>query len=259
MVKLIDNKPNILIGASGFIGKSLLLNRSFDLCFRSNNISEINNINANLVICSAPSAKKWYANKFPEEDLINIKKLTNHLKTIKCKNFVLISTVDVYSSPKLVYENTKIDEINLHAYGLNRRFLEKFVENYFDSYLIIRLPGVVGKGLKKNALYDLKFSNQIEKIDCRSVFQFYPIKYLWKDIEISLMNNLKILNLSTEPISIKYIAKKCFNTKLETINQNNPPIYDMRSNFAELLNGKINYHYDENQIIDAIIDYSRNN
>ena len=254
----IDNLyPNVLIGSSGFVGESLLKQISFDFCYRSLNISELKNTKNNIVVCAAPSAKKWYANKFPEEDLENIKNLIKVLKTIKAKCFILISTVDVYPLPKIVYEDSYINIKELHPYGFNRRYLEKFVKESFNSSLIIRLPGLVGNGLKKNALYDLKHLNEIEKIDSRAVFQFYPISYLWNDIKKCLSRKLTLVNLSTEPLLISYVSEYCFNIKLKNSLSSMPPQYDMRSNFAKIMNGKKDYHYPKEIIIAEILKYNK--
>lgn len=256
-MKIKNSYPNVLIGSTGFVGKSLLKQRSFDLCYRSLNISELLNTKNNIVVCAAPSAKKWYANKFPEEDLENIENLIKVLNTIEANSFILISTVDVYPYPKLVYENSVIDEKELNPYGFNRRHLEKFVQNNFNSSLIIRLPGLIGSELKKNALFDLKHLNQIEKIDKRSIFQFYPISCLWKDIKKCLFNKLDLVNFSTEPLLISYLAENCFNIKLKNSFSGLAPNYDMRSTFSELINGRKNYHYTKEIIIKEIIKYNK--
>ena len=77
------------------------------------------------------SAKKWLANKYPDEDKKNIQSLIECLKSVKCKSFILISTVDVFESPFNVNEKTKINDTNLHPYGLNRLLLERFIQSHF--------------------------------------------------------------------------------------------------------------------------------
>ena len=49
--------------------------------------------------------------------------------------------MDVFKNPLGVDEDTAIEETGLHAYGLHRRLLEKFVECQFTHHLIVRLPG----------------------------------------------------------------------------------------------------------------------
>jgi len=67
---------------------------------------------------------------------------------------VLISTVDVYKKPVDVDEDSIMDTENLHAYGANRLWLEEQVVEEFPEAYIVRLPGLFGKNLKKNFLYD---------------------------------------------------------------------------------------------------------
>ena len=48
-----------------------------------------------------------------------------------------------------------MDSENLPAYGKNRLQLERWVRQDHPDALIVRLPALYGKGLKKNFLYDL--------------------------------------------------------------------------------------------------------
>ena len=92
---------------------------------------------------------------------------------------VLISTVDVFKNPYLADENTPVEMEGLSAYGLNRRRLELFVQEHFANVLIVRLPGLVGRWLKKNILFDFHNNNQVEKIDSRGVFQLRARTFSW--------------------------------------------------------------------------------
>src|SRR5262249_44217769 len=158
--------------------------------------------NFDLVVCAAAPAQKWIANRDPEADRKNIENLINHLRTITCKQFVLISTVDIFLKPIGVDENSDVPEAGLAAYGLNSRMLEKFVETHFPNHLVIRLPGLVGAGLRKNVIFDFLNNNNLQSIDSRGVFQFYPMQNFWKDIQIALKANLKRLHLTAEPLSV---------------------------------------------------------
>src|SRR5450830_562145 len=129
-----------LIGFTGFVGRTLLKKVNFEALFRSTNINEIADKEFGVVICAGTPAQKWIANREPVADLQNIESLIAHLKTVTCKTFILISTVDVFKSPIGVDEDTPVDEEGLHAYGLHRRMLEKFVESHFPNHLIVRLP-----------------------------------------------------------------------------------------------------------------------
>ena len=201
---------NCLIGYTGFVGSTILSQNPFKYVFNSSNIAEIKNKEFDLVLCSAAPAQKWIANKYPDEDKKNLELLTGYLETIKCKKFILISTVDVFAIPIDVDENSKINESNLLPYGLNRMLLEKFAASNFKENLIVRLPGLVGTGLKKNIIFDFINNNNTHLIDSRGIFQFYPMAKLWQDINIALKNNLSLIHLTSEPLSIKEIALSAY-------------------------------------------------
>lgn len=246
-----------LIGYSGFVGSTLLKQANFDYRYRSINIHEINGMAFDFVICAGAPAQKWIANKDPASDRVKIEALITHLKTIQCKKFVLISTVDVFSNPAGVDESTAVDEVGLHAYGYHRRILEKFVEKHFDDYLIIRLPGLVGPGLRKNIIFDFLNNNNLDAIESRSFFQFYPMINLWSDIQIALSAKLKLVHLSAEPISVSDIAQLCFGRYFGQTLVNDPIRYDMRTLYSDVFGGKAHYQYSARETIMAIRAYAQ--
>lgn len=62
--------------------------------------------------------RQWYANLHPEEDKAAIQILMDCLSTVKAKHFILISTIDVYSSFIPSPDESSIpDETRQDAYG----------------------------------------------------------------------------------------------------------------------------------------------
>ena len=45
----------------------------------------------------------------------------------------------------------------------------------FSRHVIVRLPGLIGPGLRKNIIFDFLNHNNVTKIESRSVFQFCPM------------------------------------------------------------------------------------
>ncbi|HCD03852.1 MAG TPA: pyridine nucleotide transhydrogenase, partial [Methylophaga sp.] len=90
---------NALIGFSGFVGGTLLKQANFAACYRSTNIQEIENREFDVVVCAGAPAQKWIANREPADDRKKIDALISNLRTVKCKKFILISTVDVFKDP----------------------------------------------------------------------------------------------------------------------------------------------------------------
>ncbi len=250
-------KNSALIGFSGFVGSTLLKQTSFEALYRSTNIADIIGRSFDTVVCAGAPAQKWIANRDPEADRQKINGLITHLKTIQCKTFILISTVDVFKSPIEVNEDTPVDETDLHAYGLNRRLLEKFVESHFSNYLIIRLPGLVGTGLHKNVIFDFLNQNNLHAIDSRSIFQFYPMCNLWFDIQTALEAGLQLVHLTAEPIRVADIAQKGFDQLFDHVLTSAPTMYDMQTRHAHFFGVVGHYQYSARETIQAIRAYAQ--
>lgn len=248
---------NALIGHSGYVGRTLLRQTHFDGLYRSNNIAEVAGRPCDTVVCAAAPAQKWIANREPGADRQKIEGLIAHLATVDCKSFVLISTVDVFMSPNGVDEETLVEENGLHPYGLHRRQLEQFVEGHFSDHLIVRLPGLVGPGLRKNVIFDLLNDNNLHAIDSRGVFQFYPMVNLWYDIQIARENGLRLVHLTAEPLSVADAAGLGFNRPFEQFLPNPPARYDMRTVHTALFGGSGHYQYSRRESLQAIRAYAQ--
>ena len=248
---------NALIGFSGFVGSTILKQIEFSNLYRSTNISEIQGKIFDAVVCAGVPAVKWKANKDPEADKENISSLMECLSNISCDQFILISTVDVFKDPVGVVESTAIETQNLHPYGLHRYELEEFVKEKFKRCLIIRLPGLVGTGLKKNILFDFLNGNDVDSIDSRGVFQFYPVAYLWNDVQVALTHNLSLVHLTAEPVSVKEVAKECFSMEFSQVKEQVPPKYDFKTEYSRLYEKNIDYQYSKEDSLECIREYIR--
>ena len=295
-----------LVGHTGFVGSNLASQYAFDGLFNSKNVAEAYGKNPDLLVYSGVPAQKFIANKNPEEDFKTIENAIENIKKINPKKIVLISTIDIYKNPDLVDEDTEIISEDLEAYGKNRYYLEEWVKKNYQDYLIVHLPGLYGKNIKKNFIYDLikiipsmlkeeKFNelknkndfiaNYYEKgdngfykcktltpdenkklkeyfnaigfsalnfTDSRGIFQFYNLSYLWKHITIALENNIKVLNLATEPVSVyevyHYILQKDFINEISS----NIPYYNFKTKYDSLYGGKNGYIFDKNFILEDI-------
>ena len=248
---------NALIGFSGFVGSSLLKQTEFEHLYRSINIADIENNTFDAVVCAGAPAQKWLANKDPKSDRQKIDGLIAHLKTIKCKTFILISTVDVFKNPIGVDESTVVEEADLHPYGLHRRQLEQFVEQYFPHHLIVRLPGLVGPGLRKNVIFDFLNNNNLHAIESRGVFQFYPMINLWYDIQRALEAGLSLVHLTAEPISVADVSLQGFGRPFTQTLENPPARYDMQTRHAQIFGSLGQYQYSARETIQAIRAYAQ--
>ena len=150
---------NILVGYTGFVGSNLYEKGQFDAVFNSQNIEEAYGTNPSLLIYAGLRAEKYLANQAPEKDMELILQAEENIRRIAPEKLVLISTIDVFENPQDVDETTRIKTENLHPYGYNRYQLECWVREHFPEALIVRLPGLFGKNIKKNFIYD--FINRI--------------------------------------------------------------------------------------------------
>jgi hypothetical protein len=150
-----------------------------------------------------------------------------------------------------------MDEEGLNAYGLHRRLLEKFVESHFSRHLIVRLPGLVGPGLRKNVIFDFLNDNNLSSIDSRGVFQFYPMVNLWHDIQIALDAGLKLLHLTAEPISVADVSTLGFGKPFDQVQANSPAVYDLRTRHAQIFGTSGHYQYNRRETIQAVQAYAQ--
>lgn len=281
-----------LVGYTGFVGSNLNLNGEFQGLYNSKNIGEAFETCPDILVYSGVPRQKFIANKYPERDFEIVKNAFENIKKINPKKVVLISSVDVYKEPNGKDEDRIMETRGLRRYGKDRLWLENKVSDSFDS-LVIRLPGLYGKGLKKNFLYDYinyipalltdgKIREILEKrpdlkeyytdrgdgfwrvktdidrdrlkeifktvgfsalnfTDSRGLFQYYNLNRLNGDIQLALDNNIKVLNLAVEPVTISQIYRRLTGEEFVNHITDKPPVYDLRTKYSNLFGGKDGY------------------
>ena len=148
-------RMDILVGYTGFVGSNLHGQHEFCACFNSANITEAFGLGADLCVYAGVRAEKFTADRFPEQDMAHINVALHNIRRINAKKFVLISTVDVVPPQSGdIFESTPYERDKLTPYGRNRLYLEHEARKVCPGVHIIRLPGLFGKGLKKNFIYD---------------------------------------------------------------------------------------------------------
>lgn len=237
-----------LIGHTGFVGSNLLAAHAFGATFNSKNFRDMAGRRFDTVVCAGVSAVKWQANREPEQDWRAISELVDVLATVDAERFVLVSTVDVYPQPVAVNESSLVDFAGGQPYGRHRWQLEQFVAERWPKHLILRLPGMFGPGLKKNALFDLLNDRLIEQIDPQARFQFYDVRRTWTDIQHALLHGIRLLNVATEPVAMGDLAEQFFGRPLSE-RPGAHALYDFRSIHAGLWHGGDGYLYDREAVL----------
>ncbi|MCR4264089.1 MAG: NAD-dependent epimerase/dehydratase family protein [Candidatus Roizmanbacteria bacterium] len=250
-----------LIGYTGFVGSNLSSQFTFTDRYNSKNINSIEGKSYDLIVSAGTSSLKWKANQEGDKDWRGILSLINPLKSVKARQFVLISTVDIYPNPQKVDEDTPVSESDIsQPYGKNRFRLEEFVREQFKKATIIRCPQLFGPGLKKNFIYDLIHHNALDFTHKDSLFQWYNVAHMWQDIQIAVKNNVSLINFATEPTRAQEVAEKCAGMAFSTITKNPPLNYNFYTTYADLFGSHGNYLYRKKQIfreIKEVIDHER--
>ena len=294
-----------LVGYTGFVGGNISASHEFDGLFNSKNIGDAFGQEYDLLVYAGVRAEKFLANRNPQGDRAMIHQAYDNIKRIDPKKVVLISTIDVYRETAGRDEKSDMQIKDLQPYGKNRLELESLVRDHFDS-LVVRLPALFGKGIKKNFIYDAltiipsmlteeKYLSLSEKsdlvrnsyrksvngfytvgeieeekrrelrsffennnwnalyfTDSRNRYQFYDLRNLWKDISIALDNDIKLVNLTSEPVSAAEVSSRCFGKDFCNITSNEPVSYDLRSIYAELYGGADGYCYSKEKVLDGL-------
>ena len=145
----------LLVGSTGFVGGNLLASHDFSAVCHSSDIADHFGARPDLCVYAGVPAAMFLANADPEADLAVMAAARENLRRIAPRRLVLISTIAVYEDSRGRDEDSPMDSENLPAYGKNRLQLERWVRQDHPDALIVRLPALYGKGLKKNFLYDL--------------------------------------------------------------------------------------------------------
>ena len=303
-----------LVGYTGFVGGNIFASGKIDKGYNSKNIEEAFGTRPHLLIYAGLRAEKFLAEKFPEKDLESIETAKENIRKIAPERLVLISTIDVYEDPLGATEED--EAAGQGHYGKNRAALEQWVLDNYPDPLIIRLPGLFGKGIKKNFIYDYihfipallnekKFAELSEKAeilkgryqlnekgfyqcmaegpeekeelkqvfeelgfsalnftDSRGVFQYYDLSHLYDDISRALKHNIKVLNITTEPVAINEIYEALTGKKFVNEISERPPYYDARTMYYKELcgfaaeSGGGGYLYKKQQVLDEIKEFA---
>lgn len=272
-----------LVGYTGFVGSNLNMYGDFGAVYNSKNIRQAFGSCPDVLYYAGVPARKFIADKNPRQDLEIIENARENIKKIRPKKLVLISTVDVFRNPSGKTEDDKPDAVN--AYGKNRAALEDMAAQAVKDCHIVRLPGLYGKNIKKNFIYDFinyipslltdaKIASlagtdrsiydyyadrgdgfwrvkadidrrQLKKVlenvgfsalnftDSRGVFQYYNLKYLYKDIQTVIDNDIRVMNIATQPVEIGRLYRMLTGKEFVNHITDKPPYYDFRTKYAE--------------------------
>jgi hypothetical protein len=238
-----------LIGYTGFIGSNLAAAADFADLYNSRNITDIKGRSYDLVVSAFGRADSHRINTHAADDLAEIDDFLALLGSVETAKLVVISTVCVYPGGTSPDETTPLRPDGLTPYGANRLHMEQTLAERFDT-LVLRLPQLYGRGLKKGIVYDLLNSYRVEYIRPDGLFQYYDLRRLWADTQVALDAGLDALNVATPALTSAQVAAECFGIDIsgQVVSGESPfaQMYtrDMRTIHADRFGGPPGYLMD---------------
>lgn len=169
-----------VIGAAGFVGSAFV--RHFEstgctvLAVTRDNYQRSIGSESDVLIDAAGNSRKFWAEEKPLEEFeASVAHRLRTLRDFKTQMHVHVSSVDVYddlTSPGTTGEEEARVGQGSH-YGFHKRLAEQLVERHAPRWLILRLAGMVGPGLKKNPVFDILKGAPL-RIHPDSRYQFMP-------------------------------------------------------------------------------------
>lgn len=156
-----DAADLLVIGSAGFVGSALVR----EARARGLSVHEVDQDTyrpgrrARWVVNANGNSKKFLAREQPPLEFdLSVRSVMQSLHDFPCERYCFLSTIDVYDNvrdPAANAETAVIRRDQLSAYGLHKLLAEDLVRHYAPKWLILRMGGFVGPGLRKNSIYDL--------------------------------------------------------------------------------------------------------
>jgi nucleoside-diphosphate-sugar epimerase len=112
-----------------------------------------------LFINANGNSKKFLADRDPTGEFeASVVSVQRSLEDFRSERYVYLSSGDVYPTqayPADSREDQAIDVRRLSRYGLHKHLAEQLVRGVHPRFLVMRMGGFVGPGLRKNAVFDL--------------------------------------------------------------------------------------------------------
>jgi nucleoside-diphosphate-sugar epimerase len=168
------------------------------------------------------------------------------------KEFELLKkTINQYPQFKFIYFSTlSIFKFEYNEYVKHKLFIENYIENNLDNYLILRLPNIVGQTvnskqllpflfqkISSNSEIDIKnntYRDLIDVEDLPKIVKFLIEKNIVGKINISLNNKITVTDIINILKEINYVS----DIKINKININDTIYYT---------NDLLNYDFDFTQ------------
>lgn len=152
-----------IIGGRGFVGSAYarwcdLSGAEYKIITREN-YNDLIGAECDLLINANGNSSKILSVKEPMTDFdMSVRSVRKSLVDFKADCYVHLSSCDVYpdcSSPQTTREDAFIDISRQSPYGFHKYLAEQCVMHGHKNWLIFRMGGFIGPGMKKNAIFDI--------------------------------------------------------------------------------------------------------
>lgn len=152
-----------ILGGKGFVGSAFVRhcqdNKIPHEVIDKKNYDSYKGKSCDVLINANGNSSKVLASKNPMEDFeATVQSARKSLLDFSFKKYVLISSCDVYpdfADPAKSSEDSKIDVTRQSTYGFHKYLAEESVKHGAKDWLIVRLGGMVGEGIRKNPIFDI--------------------------------------------------------------------------------------------------------
>jgi nucleoside-diphosphate-sugar epimerase len=152
-----------ILGGRGFVGSAFtrycVRHRLAHRVIDRENYQELAGAACDVLINANGNSKKFLARDKPLEEFdASVRTVRSSLIHFRTGYYVHLSSCDVYpdcSSPQATREDAEPDITGQSPYGFHKYLAEQCVRHAAPRWLILRLGGFVGPGMKKNPIYDI--------------------------------------------------------------------------------------------------------
>jgi nucleoside-diphosphate-sugar epimerase len=158
-----------VLGGGGFIGSAICRYLEshrilFQSIVRENYLSHVGKA-CDIFINANGNSKKYIAEKDPLFDFdLSVRSVRSSIHDFNFKKYVYLSSCDIYedcSSDKTTQEDFPLSKLNVSTYGFHKYLAEEVVKGKCQDWVIARMGGFVGTGLKKNPVFDILHNQKL--------------------------------------------------------------------------------------------------
>ncbi len=175
----------LVLGGTGFVGSAFVAEsarRGWRVTWvGSRDAHSVIGASFDLVINADGNSRKYLAQQNPAEDFdLSVRTVARSLHEIRAARYVYLSSSEVYpdpSDPARNAEDAPIAPAQLSPYGFHKYLAETLVRRYAPCWSILRISGLIGPRLRKNAVYDVLTGAPL-RVHPDSEFQFIDTRVL---------------------------------------------------------------------------------